>query len=283
MTGLKGRISLEEKMDFQTITVEKRADKTAIITMIREKEMNTLSLEMMDEMMRAMTDILEDVKIKVVIITGSGRAFCCGAKLSYLAGPEKFGPLQTRAYLMKVVELFNFIEDFDKPVIAAINGFALGGGAEMSAASDFRIMSDTAKIGVPESKLGVLAGAGGVQRLPRLVGRGKALEMNMLGTHLTAGEAEKCGLLYKRVPSEKLMDACLELSAELQLNSPIALSLIKECVNLSLDVGVKPSMKYGVEAIVQAFGSEDPEEGITAFFEKRPPDFLGRSFGVKKV
>jgi len=168
-------------------------------------------------------------------------------------------------------------------VIAAINGFALGGGAEMSAASDFRVMSDTAKIGVPESKLGLLAGAGGVQRLPRLVGRGKALEMNMLGTHFTAEEAEKFGLLYKRVPPEKLMDACLELSAKLQMNSPVALSFIKECINLSLDVGVKASMRYGVETIVQAFGTEDPEEGIAAFFEKRPPDFLGRSFGVKKT
>lgn len=266
-----------------TILYEKRGDEIGIITMVREKEMNTLSLEMMEEVQHVLFDIRNDSKIKVVIIIGRGKVFCCGAELKYSADQKKFDIEQARAYLLKVQNLFDFIEEFEKPVIAAINGFALGGGAELSLVCDFRIMADTARIGFPEIKLGALAGAGGVQRLPRLVGRAKAIEMNMLGGHLTAEEAEKYGLLYKRVPPEKLMDSCLELAEELRKRSPITLALIKECINTSMDVSIKASMKFGLEAMLRTFSYEDVEEGIKAFFEKRKPTFRGRSFGIKKA
>ena len=270
-------------MAFETILLEKRTDEIAIVTMVREQEMNTLSLEMMKEIHCAMLDILEDAKTKVVIITGKGSAFCCGAELRYYVGANKFDIHQSRAYLQKVQNLFNFIEKFEKPVIAAINGFALGGGAELTMACDFRIMSDKARIGLPEIKLGGLAGAGGVQRLPRLVGRAKAIEVLMLGTHLTAEEAGRHGLLYKRVAPEILMNACLELADELRKKSPIGLALIKECINMSMDVSVNEGMKFGLEAMSRAFSYEDQEEGINAFMEKREPIFLGRSFGSQKI
>lgn len=268
-------------MKLETISLEKREDGIAVLTMLRDEVMNTLSLEMMAEIREALLDCRDDPQVRVVIVTGRGRAFCCGAELKYYVGPEKLDHHRARAYLIKVQGLFDFVEEFEKPVIAAINGFALGGGAELSMVCDFRIMSETARIGVPEIKLGVLAGAGGVQRLPRLIGRAKALEMNMLGSHLSAEEAEKFGLLYKRVPPDKLMDACVELAVELGRKSPIALALIKACVNMSMDVPVKDSLKFGLEAMLRAFAYEDQEEGMKAFFEKRGPVFPGRSFGIK--
>jgi len=269
-------------MPYETIKSEKKDHKIALITMIREAEMNTLSLEMMAEMEQALIEARKDPEVRCVIITGQGRVFCCGAHLRYFTQERPFGLLESRDYLIRVQSLFDSIEALEKPVIAAINGFALGGGAEMAMASDFRIMSEGARFGVPEILLGALAGAGGVQRLPRLIGRGRAIEMNMLGHHLSAQEADRFGLLYSRVPAQELLDASFALGRELAQKSPFALALIKSCIVSSENMSTKETMQLGLDAMLLCATSEYAHEGFNAFFEKREPKFEGLSFSLNR-
>src|ERR1700746_2478406 len=187
----------------------------ALVTMIREREMNTLCLELLEELDAAMTASVAG-GARALIITGQGRAFCAGAHLRYFTesdsriGSDSFA-LRDR-YLQPIATLFDRIETLPLPVIAAINGFALGGGCEMSLACDFRLMADNTKIGVPEVRIGALAGAGGVQKLHRLVGRGKAMEWILLGSHVTAQEALAHGLLTSVHPAAELIPAAIELA-----------------------------------------------------------------------
>jgi enoyl-CoA hydratase/carnithine racemase len=266
-------------MGFSAIEVERVEEAILLITMTREPEMNTLSLEFVDELTQVLRDAGADPIVRALILTGQGRAFCCGADLRYYTtageavGPD---PLATRNhYLRRVLKLFTEIETFDKPVIAAINGYALGGGAELALACDFRIMSEGAKFGVPEVRLGAIPGGGGVQKLHRFVGRGRAMEMVMLGSHLTAEEAERYGLLLRRVPPERLRDEALDLARRLVRLSPVALAYAKASINLAMDVDVTSANLYALDAMALLASSEDQREGIRAFFEKREPRFPG--------
>jgi enoyl-CoA hydratase/carnithine racemase len=187
----------------------------ALATMTREREMNTLSLELLEELDAAMTASVAG-GARALVITGQGRAFCAGAHLRYFTeGDDRIGrgsfALRDR-YLQPIATLFDRIETLPIPVIAAINGFALGGGCEMSLACDFRLMADNTKIGVPEVRIGALAGAGGVQKLHRLVGRGKAMEWVLLGSHVTPQEALTHGLLSSVHSAAELMPAAMELA-----------------------------------------------------------------------
>jgi len=267
-------------MAYSKLTVDKTEKHISVITLTRSDEMNTLSLEMMSELEIVLEELRNEDQIKVMILTGSGGAFGCGAKLQYMVGERSFDIFEIRSYLKQVQRLFNAIEDFEKPTIAAINGYALGGGCEMAIACDFRIMSHEAKIGVPEVRLGLLAAAGGVQRLPRLIGRAKALELNMLGTQISADEAERIGLVNKAVPHEKLMDEALSLANQLTEMSSTALYLIKASIHQAMNTDRSSSMEFGLEALLRCFQLEDSTEGINAFFEKRKPQFKGVSFGV---
>lgn len=268
-------------MGFVALEYKKTDEHIAIITMKREKEMNTLSRELIAELRETLNDARADASVKSIVITAKGqRAFCCGAKLDYFFKGEDIDVIQLRDYLIKVQDLFIFIRELEKPVIAAINGFALGGGAEMALAADFRVMSDSAKFGVPEIDLGVLAGAGGVQVLPGLVGRAKALEMNMLGEHIEAEEAKEVGLIYSSVPADKLMDEAMSLARKLAGKSPLAMAYMKSCINNSQDVSTKEAMRQGLNAMLLCISSEINKEGIKAFFEKRKPRFEGISFGA---
>ena len=266
-------------MAFTTIDVERAEDWIVLVTLTREKEMNTLSLEFVEEFGQVLQDTSRDPAARVLILTGKGRAFCCGAELKYYTtARETIGPdpiASRNNYLRRVVRLFTEIETFDKPLIAAINGYALGGGAELALACDFRIMSESAKFGVPEIRLGAIPGAGGVQKLHRFVGRGRALELVMLGSHLTAAEADRYGLLYKRVPPERLMGEALELARRLAKMSPVALAYAKAAINLAMDVDVTSANLYALDAMAVLASSEDQREGMRAFFEKREPRFPG--------
>jgi enoyl-CoA hydratase/carnithine racemase len=267
-------------MPFETIEVQRVEPALVVVTMTREKAMNTLSLEFVEEMARVMADAGADPDVRALILTGRGRVFCCGAELRYytsdreaIGGPA---PLASRNnYLRRVLRLFSDIETFDKPVIAAINGYALGGGAELALACDFRIMAETARLGVPEIKLGAIPGAGGVQKLHRFVGRGRALEMVMLGAHLTAEEAERYGLLYRHVPPERLLDEAIGLGRRLAAVSPIALAYAKATINVAMDVDVGSANLYALDAMAVLATSEDQREGMQAFFDKREPRFPG--------
>jgi enoyl-CoA hydratase/carnithine racemase len=248
----------------------------ALVTMVREREMNTLSLELINELDEALTASVAGAA-RVLVITGQGRVFCAGAHLRYFTqtdpriGAGSFA-LRDR-YLQKIASVFDRIEILPIPVIAAINGFALGGGCEMSLACDFRLMADQTRIGVPEVRIGALAGAGGVQKLHRLVGRGKALEWILLGSHVTATEALSHGLVTSVHSAASLMPAAMELAGRFRLLGPRAVAQSKIAVRMCGDADLNTARNIGLEALAMLIGAPEWEEGMKAFMEKRDPCF----------
>ncbi|TCU73371.1 enoyl-CoA hydratase/enoyl-CoA hydratase [Bradyrhizobium sp. R2.2-H] len=248
----------------------------ALATMTREREMNTLSLELLEELDAALTASVAG-SARALIITGQGRAFCAGAHLRYFTsedariGSSSFA-LRDR-YLQPIARLFDRIETVPMPVIAAINGFALGGGCEMSLACDFRLMANDTKIGVPEVRIGALAGAGGVQKLHRLVGRGKAMEWVLLGSHITAQEALMHGLLTSVHPQDELLPAAMKLACRFRLLGARAVSQSKMAVRMCGDADLASARNIGLETLAMLIGGAEWQEGMSAFIEKRPPNF----------
>ena len=248
----------------------------AFLTMIRDSEMNTLSLELIEEFDTALTASV-DGGARALIVTGKGRAFCAGAHLRYFThddpriGQGRFA-LRDR-YLQRIAVLFDRIEALPIPVIAAINGFALGGGCEMSLACDFRLMSDQTKIGVPETRIGALAGAGGVQKLHRIVGRGKALEWILLGSHVDAAEAHVHGLVTSVHAAADLIPAAMELAARFRLLGPRAVAQSKMAVRLCGDADLTTARNIGLESLSMLIDEPEWREGMAAFMEKRAPRF----------
>ena len=248
----------------------------ALVTMTREREMNTLSLELLKELDEALTASV-DGGARALVITGQGRAFCAGAHLRYFTeGDARIGAGSFALrdhYLQPIATVFDRIEMLPIPVIAAINGFALGGGCEMSVACDFRLMADHAKIGVPEVRIGALAGAGGVQKLHRLVGRGKALEWILLGSHIPAAEALAHGLVTAIHPAADLLPAALELAARFRLLGPRAVAQSKMAVRMCGDADLATARNIGLEALAMLIDGPEWQEGMNAFMEKREPRF----------
>ncbi len=267
---------MPEAFDGKAVTLSWPAEKVALATMNRPKEMNTLHLDLLSELDRVL-DVARAEKARALIITGSGRAFCCGAYLDYFTDPNspigKTGFDLRDNYLNHIARVFDRFEAMPFPVIAAINGFALGGGCEMAISCDFRIMSKTARIGVPEVKLGAIPGAGGVQKLIHHAGRSKAIEWCLLGTHLTAEEVDKYGLLYAAVEPEELMPAALALAEKLKELSPLAIAQAKASVYVSESVDLNSARRYGLESLALLVGSDDWKEGMDAFHAKRKPNF----------
>ena len=248
----------------------------ALVTMIRDREMNTLSLELIHELDVALTASVEG-GARALIITGKDRAFCAGAHLRYFTQEDArigSGAFALRdRYLQPIATLFDRIETLPIPVIAAVNGFALGGGCEMSLACDFRLMADHTRIGVPEVRIGALAGAGGVQKLHRLVGRGKALEWILLGSHVTAAEALAHGLLTSVHAAADLLPAALVLAARFRLLGPRAVAQSKMAVRLCGESDLTTARNIGLENLAMLIGAPEWQEGMAAFMEKREPRF----------
>lgn len=260
----------------QAVTLAWPESDIALATMVREREMNTLSLELLDELGAALTASVAG-GARALIVTGQGRAFCAGAHLRYFTQPDPrigSGGFALRdKYLQRIAELFDRIETLPIPVIAAINGFALGGGCEMSLACDLRVMADNTKIGVPETRIGALAGAGGVQKLHRFVGRGKALEWVMLGSHVGAQEALTHGLVTSVHASADLLPAAMELAKRFRTLGPRAVAQSKAAVRLCGDTDLTTARSVGLEALAMLIDGEEWQEGMSAFMEKRPPRF----------
>jgi enoyl-CoA hydratase/carnithine racemase len=260
----------------KAVTLSRPEPDIALATMTREREMNTLSLELLEELDAALTASVAG-GARALIITGQGRAFCAGAHLRYFTDEDPrigTGSFALRdRYLQPIATLFDRIETLPIPVIAAINGFALGGGCEMSLACDFRLMADNTKIGVPEVRIGALAGAGGVQKLHRLVGRGKAMEWVLLGSHVAAREALAHGLLTSMHPAEELMPAAMELARRFRLLGARAVAQSKMAVRMCGDADLASARNIGLEALAMLIGGAEWQEGMTAFMEKRPPRF----------
>ena len=245
----------------------------ALLTINRPNQLNALNKQTLGEISAAFEDMRDDVETKVVILTGSGeKAFVAGADIKEFAhfnGTE--GAELAKEGHMTV---FNLIEEFPKPVIAAVNGFALGGGLELAMSAHVRIASDNARMGLPETSLGVIPGYGGTQRLPQLIGKGRALEMIFSAKMIDAATALEYGLVNRVVPQAELLGAAEEMARSFMKNSIVAMGFAIEAVNAGLLEG---SVGYDVE--VQAFGdcfeTADFKEGTTAFIEKRKPNFPG--------
>ena len=248
----------------------------ALATMTRATAMNTLSMELIGEMGRVL-DICTREKARALVITGSGRAFCCGAHLDYFTDPNSpVGKTNFELrdnYLAHIIALFDRFEAMAFPVIAAVNGYALGGGCEMAISADFRLMASTAKIGVPEVILGAIPGAGGVQKLGRHIGRSRAIEWVLTAKHYTAAEADRAGLLYAVTEPDELLPAALALAEKLKAMSPLAIAQGKASVYGCEDVDLGTARKLGLENLAMLINSADWVEGMAAFHEKRPPRF----------
>lgn len=257
-------------MNFENILVSTQ-NGVSKITINRPKKLNALNKATIEELHTVFTILEEDVKTRAVIITGSGeKAFVAGADISEFANfsVEEGGKLAAKGQAL----LFDYIENFKKPVIAAINGFALGGGLELAMACHFRLASDNAKMGLPEVSLGVIPGYGGTQRLPQLVGKGKAMELIMTGAMITAEEANSYGLVNYVVPLKELMDLAEALVKKIMRNSPVAISAAIKAVNANFKEGVD-GYAVEIEQFGNCFETEDFKEGTTAFLEKRKANF----------
>jgi len=245
----------------------------ALLTINRPNQLNALNKQTLGEISAAFEGMRDDTETKAVILTGSGeKAFVAGADIKEFAhfSGEEGSELAKNGHMT----VFNLIEEFPKPVIAAVNGFALGGGLELAMSAHVRIASDNARMGLPETSLGVIPGYGGTQRLPQLVGKGRALEMIFSAKMIDAATALSYGLVNQVVPQEELMQAAEAMAHSFMKNSIVAMGFAIEAVNAGLLEG---SVGYDVE--VQAFGdcfeTEDFKEGTTAFLEKRKPNFPG--------
>lgn len=249
-------------------------DGIALITVNRPQVMNALNGQTLDELSRTLQMIGDDPKTAVVIITGSGdKAFISGADLQEIAGLSQ---PEARELSRRGQSLFDAIEQFSRPVIAAINGFCLGGGCELALACHLRVASTNARLGQPEVKLGLIPGYGGTQRLPRLVGRGAALELLLTGDMISAEEALRIGLVNQIVEPERLLPVCRKLAARILRNSFSAVEHCIDAVNHGLEMPLEQALELESVLFAMSVGSEDMEEGIKAFSEKREPRFAAR-------
>jgi len=262
-------------MSYENILFEVRDNGVAILTVNRPKVLNALNQATLDEIDRALDEVTANEAIKVLIVTGAGdKSFVAGADINEFQLLQN--AYQAEEMGRKGQRLTQKIEALPKPVIMAINGYALGGGCELAMAGDIRIAASTARFGQPEVNLGIIPGYGGTQRLPRLVGKGMAKYLCMTGDHITAEEALRIGLVEKVVEPEALMDEALKLAEKLAAKPPIALHLIKKAIQegpeMDLDNGLKLEASYfGI-----SMNTEDRVEGTRAFLEKRPAKFTGK-------
>ncbi len=255
---------------YRTIRVEV-SERIAIITIDRPEVRNALSKECVDEMQAALRDLAARDDVGVLIITGAGeKSFVAGADIREIRQRGKREALEAINQ-----SLFNAIEDFPWPVIAAVNGFALGGGFELALACDLRVAAEAAQFGFPETNLGIIPAAGGTQRLPRHVGWGKAKEIILTGAILEAREAERLGLVSKVVPQAELMAAAREMAGKILVRGPLAIRLAKLSLNVAARAGLDAGLEVERLAQTVLFESKDKLEGTTAFLEKRKPKFRG--------
>ena len=260
-------------MQFTNIICETEKS-IATVTINRPKALNALNRETLEELICCFSELQKDSTVLAVIITGAGeKAFIAGADISYM---HQFDVLAGREFGRIGQQAMTVIETFSRPVIAAVNGFALGGGCELSLACDIRIASENAKFGQPEVGLGVTPGFGGSQRLPRLVGKGLASELLYTGDIIDAGEACRIGLVNRVVPLSQLMSECTGIAEKISAKGPVAVKLCKELVNGGMEMDLTRACMYEADLFGMCFATGDQKEGMNAFLEKRSPEFKGQ-------
>ncbi len=260
-------------MAFDNLLLE-RDGAVATVTISRPRVLNALNARTLDELRRAMLDLRQDLSIRAVILTGAGdKAFVAGADINELASQT---PAAARDLALTGQHVFDIVEHLGKPVVAAINGYALGGGCELAMACTVRVAADSARIGQPEINLGLLPGYGGTQRLPRLVGKGRALELLLTGAPVAAAEAERIGLVNRVVPAADLLVEARRLAAVLAAQAPVAVRYILDAVNAGADMTLADACVHEATLFGLVASTDDMREGTRAFLDKRRPAFKGQ-------
>jgi enoyl-CoA hydratase len=257
---------------YETLLLERRG-RVALITINRPEKRNALNIKTREEGAALLEELRDDESIGVVVFTGAGdKAFIAGADIAEFAGRTAL----TQRDVMMGRSLFTAIDTFPKPIIAMINGYCLGGGCELALACDIRISSEAASFGQPEINLGIIPGGGGTQRLTRLVGEGKAMELILTGDIINAQTAYNLGLINMVVPAEDLEAKTMEMANRIAEKSPVALRMAKEAVKLAARSNLDEGLRREVDLFALCFSSEDKDEGVSAFLEKRKPVFKGK-------
>jgi enoyl-CoA hydratase len=260
-------------MQFTNILLEIES-RIATVTFNRPKALNALNQETLLEALACFRELKNNDEVQVVILTGSGtKAFVAGADIAFM---RELTPLTARNFAFLGQELMNTIEGLGKPVIAAVNGFALGGGCELAIACDMRLASDNAKFGQPEVNLGVIPGFAGTQRLPRIIGKGHASELIFTGDMIDAAEAYRIGLVNRVVSQDQLLPACRAIAARIISRGPVAVRLSKEAITNGMEMDLARACAYEADQFALCFASPDQKEGMEAFLEKRTPRFQGK-------
>ena len=259
--------------DFQTLRYEVDAEGVAVVTLNRPEALNALSQQLVAELSGAMREARRDDAVRGVVVTGSGeKAFAAGADIAEFAGME---PLQAHRFAVRGQAIFTQIETMTKPVVAAVNGFALGGGCELAMACHLRVASEAAQFGQPEVQLGLIAGYGGTQRLPRLVGRGIATEMLLTGDRVSAARAYEIGLVNAVVPAEGLMEAAKGYVTKIASKAPVAVAMTLQALRAA-DLPLAHGLQQEAALFAQCAATEDFIEGVGAFLNRQTPEFQGR-------
>ncbi|WP_319825038.1 enoyl-CoA hydratase [Thalassovita sp.] len=258
-------------MAYETIIVEIE-DHVALVKLNRPDALNALNAQLLTELADAMSAAQGNDKVRCIVLTGSEKAFAAGADIKMMSEKSYTEVLTEDLFGGETAE----IGRVRKPIIAAVSGYALGGGCELAMLCDFIIASDTAKFGQPEVNLGVMAGIGGTQRLTRAIGKAKAMDMNLTGRFMDAEEAERAGLVSRIVPAKKLMDEAMAAAAKIAEKSMISVMLIKEAVNRSFEVPLQEGLLFERRLFHSLFATDDQKEGMAAFVEKRTPQFRDR-------
>ncbi|MEX2589899.1 MAG: enoyl-CoA hydratase-related protein [Chitinophagales bacterium] len=259
-------------MEFENIIVEKNYEKhIALIQLNRPKQLNALNLQTMGELRDALKMLDDDDSVRVIILTGNEKAFAAGADIKEMAGKGSIDMLKIDQF-----STWDQIKKTKKPIIAAVSGFALGGGCELVMTCDMVVASETAQFGQPEIKIGVMPGAGGTQRLTKAVGKARAMEMVLTGSFIKAEEALSVGLINKVVPVELYLKEAVRLAQNIADKSPIAVQLAKESVLKAFNSSLDEGLVFERKNFYTLFATEDQKEGMNAFVEKRKPEFKGR-------
>ena len=260
-------------MNFENILFEKK-DSIAYITISRPKVLNALNSATMGELRTIFTQLKDDLEVRVVILTGSGeKSFVAGADIGEL---QKNNPIEAKEYTHRGQAVLDLIENLGKPVIACINGFALGGGCELAMACTMRLATENAKLGQPEVKLGIIPGYGGTQRLPRLVGKGIAAQLLLTGEMISAQEAHRIGLVNEVVPAGQLISRAEAIAQSIVKNAPLAIQYCLEAVNHGMERTLQEGLYLEATLFAVCCATEDTKEGTTAFLEKRSANFAGK-------
>ncbi|UYV37565.1 enoyl-CoA hydratase [Rhodobacteraceae bacterium D3-12] len=258
-------------MAFETIIVEVE-DHICLIKLHRPDALNALNDQLLSELARAMTEAQANDKVRCIVLTGSEKAFAAGADIKMMS-EKSFADVFTEDLFTNETDTISRVR---KPIIAAVAGYALGGGCELAMLCDFIIAADTAKFGQPEINLGVMAGIGGTQRLTRLIGKSKAMDMNLTGRFMDAEEAERAGLVSRVVPAKKLMEEAMGAAAKIAEKSVITVMAVKESVNRSYETTLREGLLFERRVFHSLFATEDQKEGMAAFMEKREAQFRDR-------